>query len=414
MDFFNCLSLAEAQRLIENTSTTLRPCVEVISLEHSLGRIIATDMVSGEDIPPFARSTVDGYAVNSSDTFGASEAVPATLEVHGEILMGCEALEKVIPGGAITIPTGAMLPMGTDAVVMLEHTEKADKQTLLVLKAAAPGENIIRRGEDIQVGQTIIYQGTRLGPAEIGALAACGCGTVAVFRQIKIGIISSGDEIVDVTSSLAMGQIRDVNSYMLSAAITEQGHIAKRYGIVPDIYDRLVDCLQQAVAECQLVLISGGSSVGERDHTVRALEALSGKQVLIHGIAVKPGKPTLFGMVGHTPVFGLPGHPVSAMTVYEKVVKPYAAILAGLVSKVERITLPARMSRNVASAPGRDDIIRVRLKLIGDEYVAEPVFGKSGLISTLVKADGLVHIASEISGLYSGDKVNVQLLRPLP
>ena len=414
MNFFNCLSLAEAQRLIENTSTTLRPSVEMVSLEHSLGRIIATDMVSGEDIPPFARSTVDGYAVNSADTFGASEAVPATLEVHGEILMGREALEKVIPGGAIAIPTGAMLPMGTDAVVMLEHTDKADKQTLLVLKAAAPGENVIRRGEDIHVGQTIICQGTRLGSAEIGALAACGYSTVAVFRRIKIGIISSGDEIVDVTALPAMGQIRDVNSYMLAAAITEQGHMAQRYGIVPDLYDRLVDCLQQAVAECQLVLVSGGSSVGERDHTVRALEALSGQQVLIHGIAIKPGKPTIFGMVGHTPVFGLPGHPVSAMTVYEKVVKPHAAILAGLTSKAERIILPARMSRNVASAPGRDDIIRVRLKVVGDEYVAEPVFGKSGLISTLVKADGLVHIAAEISGLYSGDKVNVQLLRPLP
>ena len=413
MEFFYCLSLHEAQTLIANTlrSEDSAREVEEIPLEQALRRIAAVDLTSAEDIPAFARSTVDGYAVNSADTFGAGEGIPAALEIAGEVLMGSEAGRTLCAGQAVAIPTGGMLPPGADAVVMIEHTEKADHETLLVLKAVAPNDNVIAKGEDIRTGQVIVCQGHRLGTADIGALAACGHSMVRVFRPLTIGIISTGDEIVTVTARPAAGQVRDINSYALAAAVEEQGHIAKRYGIIPDQYEKLYNCLNKAARECQMVLISGGSSVGARDYTVRAIEALAGRKVLFHGIAVKPGKPTIFGMIGSTPIFGLPGHPVSALTIYDQIVKPGAAHLSGLIGSDREVTVPAYISRNVPSAPGRDDIIRVRLMRTSSGYVAEPVFGKSGLISTLVQADGIVRITAEAGGLYAGDQVDVQMLR---
>ena len=309
---------------------------------------------------------------------------------------------------------GNMLPVGADAVVMIEHTERADSTTLLILKAVAPKENVVAQGEDMRSGQIVVSKGQCLGSAEIGALAACGHDTISVFSMIKVGIISTGDELVDVAARTTAAQIRDINSYALAAKVIEGGHIAKRYGIVPDVYERLYECLHKAVQECQIVLVSGGSSVGARDHTVQAIEKLAGQKVLFHGLAVKPGKPTIFGMIGAVPVFGLPGHPVSAITIYDQIVKPVVAHLAGTVITRPPFTYLAKISRNVPSAPGRDDIIRVRLVATNEGYVAEPVFGKSGLISTLVKADGTVRIASEAGGLYAGDTVRVELLHPVP
>lgn len=415
MDFFHCLSLDEAQILIESTLSDSFSAVEQIPLDQAVGRIAAIDFTSTEEVPAFSRSTVDGYAVFSGDTFGAGEGIPATLEVVGEILMGCESQYHLQPGQVVAIPTGGMLPVGADAVVMVEHTEKADNKTVLILKAVAPRENVVAKGEDLRVGQIVVSKGQWLRSAEIGALAACGYGRVSVFSTLTVGIISTGDEIVDVTAKLGAGQVRDINSFALAAMVREEGHIAKRYGIIPDVYDQLFQCLHNAVQECQIVLVSGGSSVGARDHTVQAIQMLAGQDVLFHGIAVKPGKPTIFGMIGAVPVFGLPGHPVSAMTIYNQIVKPVLARLAGAVVTKPQFTILAQISRNVPSAPGRDDIIRVRLeKTDQGRYVAEPIFGKSGLISTLVKADGTVRIPSETGGLYAGDAVQVELLRPLP
>ena len=304
-----------------------------------------------------------------------------------------------------------MLPPGADAVVMLEQAETVDDETILILKAVAPGDNVIRKGEDLAPGQIIINRGQKLGAADIGALAACGFAAVSVYGSLNVGIISTGDEIVDADAALQPGQIRDINSYALAAAVTEKGHRPIRYGIIPDEYDKLLACLTQAAAECHLVLVSGGSSVGARDHTVRVLEDLGGRKVMIHGLAIKPGKPTIFGMVGTVPVFGLPGHPVSALTIFDKLVTGALDRMAGAVPRRCPFVIPAVISRNVASAPGRDDFIRVRLTPAGPDYVAEPVFGKSGLISTLVQADGLVRIPTESSGLYAGDRVMVELFR---
>ncbi|MCX7781468.1 MAG: molybdopterin-binding protein [Negativicutes bacterium] len=409
MDFFNCKALDEAKTIIMEQVTQYPPPTIVIPLEEALGRIAAAEVVAAEDIPPFDRSTVDGYAVRSSDTFGAGEMSPVWLALTGEVAMGKVAALTLEAGQAAAIPTGGMLPAGADAVVMLEHVEiAADKSTILVSKPAAPGENLIRRGEDIMSGTTILSRGKTITPRDIGALAACGFSCVAVFEQMKVAVISTGDELVDVGVELLPGQIRDINSYALAAMLQQAGCKPLRFGIVADRYEDLYQVLAEAVKTCQVVIVSGGSSVGARDHTVRAIGDLGGPGVLFHGIAVKPGKPTIFGVVNGVPVFGLPGHPVSAMTICDQIVLPAIAGMTGG-AIIRRPVLKARMARNIASAPGRDDFIRIRLVKNGEGYLAEPVPGKSGLISTLLQADGTARIAFNKSGLYQDEVVEVEL-----
>ncbi len=410
MDFFNCITLSEAQLLVKSKLSDLTVGSSQVALPEALGRIAAENIVCGEDLPPFSRSTVDGFAVRSTDTFGAGEGVPALFEIVGEIFMGQEAEIRLNPGQAAAIPTGGMLPAGADAVVMLEHTERPDEHTMLTLRAVAPGENIVARGEDMKCGNVILSQGRKISSQDIGALAACGCVAVPVRLQPVVGIISSGDEVVDAACTPVAGQIRDINSYALAAMLAEMGCTVKRYGIVKDRYQDLLATLSQGVTDCQMILVSGGSSVGVRDHTVKAIEELGQTHALFHGIAVKPGKPTIFGIIDTVPVFGLPGHPVAAMTVCYQLVKPAVKILLGQ-EATDAITLPARMSRSIASAPGRDDFIRVRLIKQDDGYLAEPVLGKSGLISTMTQADGIVHISADKGGLYNGDLVQVELIR---
>jgi molybdopterin molybdotransferase len=409
MDYFNCISLNEAERLILHEFSGLQAKIEQVTLPEALGRILAEDIISKEDLPPFSRSTVDGFAVRSMDTFGAGEGAPVVLDIAGEVAMGEQALLPVRPGQAVAIATGGMLPVGADAVVMLEYTERPDNSTLLVLRTAAPGENVVAKGEDISAGHCILYQGRRILPQDIGALAACGYSIVPVRRKPVAVIISTGDEVVDVPCSPVNGQIRDINSYTLAAMLEDNGCIVKRYGIVKDKYEDLLTALSQSVLHGNVVLVSGGSSVGARDHTVRAIQELGKKEVIFHGVAVKPGKPTIFGRIGNVPVFGLPGHPVAAMTVCRQIVMP--AIQSFLGQAVGEVyTIPARLTRSMASVPGRDDYIRVRLIRRSDEYWAEPVLGKSGLISTMAMASGIVHISADKGGLYSEEIVEVEII----
>lgn len=409
MDYFNCISLNEAARLILHEFSGLQAKIEQVTLPEALGRILAEDIISKEDLPPFSRSTVDGFAVRSMDTFGAGEGAPVVLDIAGEVAMGEQALLPVRPGQAVAIATGGMLPVGADAVVMLEYTERPDNSTLLVLRTAAPGENVVAKGEDISAGHCILYQGRRILPQDIGALAACGYSIVPVRRKPVAVIISTGDEVVDVPCSPVNGQIRDINSYTLAAMLEDNGCIVKRYGIVKDKYEDLLTALSQSVLHGNVVLVSGGSSVGARDHTVRAIQELGKKEVIFHGVAVKPGKPTIFGRIGNVPVFGLPGHPVAAMTVCRQIVMP--AIQSFLGQAVGEVyTIPARLTRSMASVPGRDDYIRVRLIRRSDEYWAEPVLGKSGLISTMAMASGIVHISADKGGLYSEEIVEVEII----
>jgi molybdopterin molybdotransferase len=409
MEFFQYLPLGEARARVAAGLAGIITGRETVDLPDALGRVAAADIAAGEDLPPFGRSSVDGFAVRSADTFGASEAVPAMLAVVGEVAMGNEAPDAVRPGQAVAIPTGGMLPAGADAVVMLEHTDRPDDTTLLVLRVAAPGENVVARGEDIAAGAVIVARGTRLAPQHIGILAACGHSRVPVREKPAVAVISSGDELVGIDQAPAGGRIRDINSHALGAMLAAAGCAVTRLGIVRDDYDDFLAILKKAVAASRLVVISGGSSVGARDYTVKAIGSLGAPGVLIHGIAVKPGRPTVFGMVGQVPVFGLPGHPVAAMTICGQLVRPAIRSLLGEAA-AQPYSVPAVVTRSVASAPGRDDFVNVRLVRSQGAYTADPILGKSGLISTIAQADGIVHIPADKSGLYSGETVEVLLI----
>lgn len=411
MEFFDCISLTKAQTLISNVLPECTTAVEETELIEALGRIVAEDIAAADYLPPFNRSTVDGYAVLSRDTFSAGEGAPVMLGIIGEVFMGHSAGYTIVSGQAVIVPTGGMLPAGADGVVMLEYAEQSDKETLLVVKPIAPGENMVAKGEDIKPGTVFVTAGTRLTAAEIGALAACGIARVKVRRRLTVGIISTGDEVVDVIAVPENGQVRDINSYTLAAMLTAAGCQVTRYGITKDNYAELLAAIGKAAGENQLVLVSGGSSVGARDHTVQVIEELGRDKVIFHGLAVKPGKPTIFGLIDHVPVFGLPGHPVAAMTICQMVVMPLVGRLQGYRSFNASWKIPARLTRNCASAPGRDDFLRVKLIWQAGEYRAEPVLGKSGLISVMTQADGVVHVPADSSGLYAGDVVLVEVMR---
>lgn len=409
MEFFQCVSLSEARTIITDKLAGRPWPVEKVPLLDALGRVAAADIAAGEDLPAFSRSTVDGFAVRSADTYGASEAVPALFSVAGEILMGQMATAKLAPGQAILIHTGGMLPPGADAVVMLEHSEQLDDKTLLVSGNVAPGENVVHRGEDISAGSAILTVGQTITARRIGLLAACGISEVPVAKRPRVAILSSGDEIVDIGQTPAVGQVRDINSYTVAAMLVEAGCQATRLGIVRDRYEDFLAVLRQAKADYDLIILSGGSSVGARDHAVRAIGALGSPGVLIHGIAMKPGRPTIFGLADQLPVFGLPGHPVAAITVCEELVKPAIRAMLGQPLAGRRLAINAALARNLASLPGRDDFVNVRLNRRSDGYRAEPILGKSGLITSIAHADGTVHLPYDKSGLYDDEQVEVLL-----
>ncbi|WP_346353780.1 molybdopterin-binding protein [Azotosporobacter soli] len=410
MEFFRCISLEEGRRQIAAALADIRTAVELVALAQACGRVLAEDVFSRENLPAFARSTVDGFAVNSADTFGAGEGLPALLELDGEILMGSTAEGRVGNGAGMTIPTGGMLPEGADSVVMLEHTQRPDATTLLVLKPVAPGENIVRAGDDISAGGLILSKGSRITPQDIGALAACGIAELKVYCPPVVGVLSTGDEVIEPQLTPKDGQVRDANGPALAALIEAAGCRVIRYGIIRDEKAALRECLAEAAAACHAIVLSGGSSVGVRDHTVEVLEEMGQRPVVFHGLAVKPGKPAIFAMLGKTAVFGLPGHPVAALTVCRQLVLPALDSLSGKCRK-DQIKVRAKMTRNMASAAGRDDFIKVRLRYEAGEYLAEPVLGKSGLIFTMTQADGEVHIPADKTGLYEAEWVTVELLR---
>ncbi|MBM7866922.1 molybdopterin molybdenumtransferase MoeA [Heliobacterium gestii] len=410
MDFFQCIPLREAQAIIVKELSGAVVASERVPLVDALGRVAAEAISAAENLPPFSRSTVDGFAVRSADTFGASEAAPSLFSVVGEVLMGESTDIELRPGQAAVIPTGGMVPVGADAVVMLEYAEQPDHHTLLIAKMIAPGENVVLKGEDIASGSPIVQGGQTITPARIGLLAANGVTHAQVRKAVEVAIISTGDELVEIDGPVRAGQIRDVNSYALGALFTEWGCRVTRMGIVRDSYEKFYGALAQAVEACDMVVISGGSSVGARDFTVKAIDGLGAPGVLFHGIAIKPGKPTIFGMVKGKPVFGLPGHPVAAMTVSEQLVKPAVRLLSGRQKPLERRVVQASLSRNVASSPGRDDFVGVRLTHEAGRYTATPIFGKSGLIRWMAESDGVMHIPADKSGVYEGESVPVLLL----
>ena len=403
-EFFNVETI-EAVLAHASSFSPVEP--ETVPLAECLGRVLAEDVYSDVDIPDFDRSTMDGYAVKASSTFGASEANPAYLDVCGQIKMGVRPDFPVRPGQAARIATGGMLPQGADSIIMVEHTDQLDDTTIEAYRSVAPGQHVIEKGEDIRSSDPALVKGARIRPQEAGLLAACGKTDIEVYRRPMIGIISTGDEVVPVDQVPATGQIRDINTHSLSGQVLEAGGVPVNFGIVRDDRDDLMGKCRQALQLTDMVMISGGSSVGARDFTVEVLDELPDTSILVHGISISPGKPTILARSGHKAFWGLPGHAVSAMVVFAVVVRPFLERICGLAASNRQFPIQAILNRNLASAQGRVDYVRVRLYEENGAVHAEPILGKSGLINTMVKADGLISIGMNTEGLDEGAVVEV-------
>ena len=405
MDLFKVISIDEAKDIIRN-EFTYKLDYEKVNILQAIGRVCYKDVQASGNIPEFKRSTVDGFAVDSRDLFGASEAIPAMMDIKGEVLMGkTPPADIAFSGECLYVPTGGMLPEGADSVVMIEYSERLDENTILINSPVAPGDNVIQAGEDTSLGETVIKAGQKLRPYEIGVLASLGIIELLVYKRPKIGIISTGDEIVPSETQPSLGEVRDINTYLLYSSIFEDGAEPINYGIIKDDYKLLKTTVDRAVKECDIVLISGGSSVGKKDQTLKVIDSYEAGGVLVHGIAVKPGKPTIIGKAEGKVVFGLPGHPLACSIIYKTLVKDYIDKLMNL--KEEKYGTSAVLSINYHKAKGREEYLPVELEGTGDKVIAKPVFGKSGLITVFSRAWGYIKIDKNVEGLKEGQPVEV-------
>jgi molybdopterin molybdotransferase len=401
------LTVLTPEEALQCVAEAFSPCLEAetVPLADACGRILLRDVTASEFVPGFDRSTVDGYAVYAADTFGCSDALPAILRRQGEVAMGEGAETALDRGCCMAIPTGGALPPGADAAAMLEYAEDYGDGTVGILKPVAPGENLIFRGDDVKPGQTVLPAGRRLTPQDIGALAALGAAAVELRRKPRVGILSTGDELVPVDSAPGPGQVRDVNSAMLRALLMNAGAEAKCFGILKDDDALLGRALDEALLSCDAVLISGGSSVGRKDATCRVIAARG--ELLFHGVAMKPGKPTILGRVGGKAVFGLPGHPAAACIAAQLFVLPLLDRLAG--HAAARCAVPAVLTDPVSANHGRAQYMAVQLETHDGIVYARPVRGKSGLITALAGADGWFCIPRDREGAAAGEQIDVYL-----
>lgn len=375
---------------------------ETTGLSEALGKVVAEDILSPEDLPAYARSTVDGFAVHAADTYGCSEALPAMVTYAGKVLMG-EDEKRVLPkASCMQVPTGGQVPEGADAVVMVEHSEDLGDQFRYMLKPVAPGENVNAKGDDIALGEVAVPKGTLIEPRHTAVLAALGISELRVRKPLTVGILSTGDELVDYTETPKGTEIRNINSVTLAAAVEALGCHAKQYPIVPDEEDALREAIDTVRKECDFLIISGGSSVGERDNVNRVLASFG--EVYFHGVALKPGKPTMFAMLdGDVPAFGLPGHPAAAFYTFHLFAKPAILKRRGAIAVPRYVE--AELSQKVPSNHGREEILGVAL----ENGKAVPLPAKSGVVSVLSRADGTITIPRDLEGLERGAKVKVLL-----
>lgn len=405
MDLFNVISVEKAKKLIDE-NFNLEPKSEYVDLMDSLERIIYDDIISEINVPHFRRSTVDGYAVNSKDVAGASESIPAIMDYKGEVFMGKEPDTNIsFPGECVYVPTGGMVPDGADSVVMVEYSERMDSSTVLINKPNAYGENLVEIGEDISKGECIIKKGKKIRAYELGVISSLGITQVPVCKKLKIAVISTGDEIVDPKETPKMGEVRDINSYLMQAFAIEDGCQPINYGVIKDDFQLLKDTVNKAIDEADIILISGGSSVGKKDATIDVINSLGQPGVLVHGIAIKPGKPTIIGKVRDKIVFGLPGHPLSAAIVYKVMVKYCIDKLKGFSEEI--FPTVCNFSMNYHSAKGREEYLPVILAWNEGEIIASPVLSKSGIISSFSKAYGFIKIDKNLEGIRQGERVFV-------
>lgn len=408
--------LATLDEAVSMMLSRIPPCrldFEEIPLAEAFGRVTARDVISPEDIPPHPRATMDGYAVRARDTFGAMESLPSYFEIAGEVAMGEKPDRPVAAGTCQRIATGGFMPPGADAVVMLEHTVEADRRMIEVTQPVASGGNVIQAGEDMRRGDVLVSAGHRLRPADIGLLAGAGIVSAPVRRRARMGIISTGDEIVPHTETPPPGKMRDINGLNIAALSKASGAVPRFYGIAPDDEAALRVMLERAISENDLVILSGGSSVGSRDAAARVMDSLGWNDqgnIVVHGIAMKPGKPVIIAFAGDKPLFGLPGHPAAVSVSFNAVVRLAIDKISGLSdTRIPRI-LHARLARSLNSAAGRRDFIRVKIERMDGPpgFSAIPLLGKSGAISTIARADGYVVIAEERQGIAEGEMVEVE------
>ena len=414
-EFFNVLPPDEARDLLLRHIRPIRE-TERISTVEALGRVTLSDIRAPHSLPSFPRSTMDGFAVRAADTFGASETLPAFLTIVGEVQMG--QAPDVFPqaGEAVVVHTGGMLPVTADAVIQIEHTQAVGEQFVAsfpyeveVFRPVAAGQNVIQIGEDVAADSIIIPSGFALRPQDIGGLLALGVIEVPVVRRPRISILATGDEVVAPSSDPMPGQIRDINSYTVGGQCLKAGGVPIYAGIVPDNFNILRGTAAAALAGADMLVMSAGSSVSIRDMTVEVIQELGLPGVLLHGVATRPGKPTIVGAVDGKPILGLPGNPVSAMIQFDMFGVPALHKLQGAVNTPPRDRIVATLMQNIASESGREDYIPARLEESDSGIIATPIFGKSNLIFTLVQADGLIKVPLNRGGLMAGDLVEVHI-----
>ena len=403
MDFLTSIRAAEALGVIASFSLKPPETVEV-SIEEASARILAADIIAPEDIPPFSRSLVDGYAVKAKDTYGARESMPALLAPKGEVPVGEITEIRVADGEAVYVATGAMVPSGADGVVMQEQA-RPSAQDLEVTASVRRGENICFKGEDIGKGDAVLHKGTPLSPFDIGVLAALGITRAPVFCQPLVGLLSSGNEVVPADTLPPAGKIRDINTHTISNLLRARGCSILLGGIAEDSLEDLSGKLS-SMRECDMILLSGGSSKGQADFVTAAVEKLGG-EVLFHGINIRPGKPTIFASLWGKPVFGLPGHPVSCSMVVLRFVLPLVARMKGETCPVRSCSVRGILGTNVPSSYGVEEYVRVKTERQEGSLVVTPIFGKSSVISTLSKADGFFVVPEGAEGLEAGVEVEV-------
>ena len=407
--FFKVVTPAEALELLCQVAAVDS---EVVDTVDARGRVLAEDLRSRVDLPHFNRAAMDGYAVMARDTFGASPALPAYLNLVGTVEMGQEVTRRIGSREAMRISTGGMLPPGSDAVVMVEHTDETGDGTVEIQRSASPWLNAIQVGDDIRMGDPVFPRGRRLRAHDLGALTGIGIASLPVYRKPRVTLISTGDEIVPVDREPRPGQVRNINQHSLAGLVAECGAELRDLGVVADDADDLRGALAKGLDWGDLVLLSGGSSMGTRDMAVEVIRSLPDARIFFHGISVSPGKPTIYAQAAGKPVLGLPGYPVSALVIFDLFAEPLIRTLGGergLAASLPRRTAPAVLDTNVASQTGREDYVRVTLEWKDGTLYASPLPRKSGAIFTLVKADGMIRIDLNQEGLEQGEEVEVLL-----
>jgi len=398
--------LADALKIVLSNAERLES--EVVPFDRAMGRVLAEDVISKVDVPPFDRSAVDGYSVRAADTFGASELKPVKLRVIGSVEIGVASKLRVGKGDAVKIMTGAPLPQGTDAVVMVEHTRAKDKN-IAVFAPVTPGKNVSAMGEDVKAGDVVLRRGQLLRPQDVGMLASVGKIRVQVSRRPEVAILATGGELRRPGKRLGRAEITDINSYSLAAAVESCGGLSHRLGIVPDRSELLRRALRKASGH-DMVIASGGSSVGEHDIMPDVIAGLG--ELLFHGIAIRPGGPTAFGIVKGKPVFALAGFPVASLVAFDMLVRPALRKMQSLPADRGYPRVRARLARKVSSTLGRADIVRVKVRAKGGELVADPIrVTGSSVLSSMTKADGFVIVPEDVEGLDEGSVVEVELYR---